>query len=1013
MTSVKSGPRGVAGGRGDADTDIDAGASAGSPTATATDTPASPDQVESTDGGGALDWEATRILQSTVAAGGTVTIAELTLFGASLKGPGGPSGPFDPQALRPQLQAALAKVLPPGTPPEVAAKLKAQLDALINAAASAKPIRLPSGVTLTPAEALRGLQRALVLVGETQAHAPAGPSPAPASAPSAPAPAPAAKTNPPAPRPAAAPSQQPSAAEQTAAYSPPGTRRTPKQESDIRAATGDDGAAERISHDKAALALMTPEEKAAAIRELKSGYTNDREDRAILDIALSCKTREEFDKVMAQAGGRDVWDELQHDDSQGKLAQLCVMWGRPDLVCDGGWLASAKKAVPEGILLRPDAEGLDDLGSDPSDVDPAYGNTSGDMDGQQSAIEDKHLYRTMDPGTRALLIMENGRRRGEGKPPLDLNKLTADIRGIMNDASLSQAQKNAKIEQLRKDNGLSGDTMRDLGTGHFAQALGQAKDDLVAVYQTMLTPLTQELHALEGKDDGDDSNDSPRVRSLKAKIKSISADAEARIGALSAQQGELNKLYEIPAGFWSDLGDFLADVGKIALKVLDVCAPLLNFIPGVGNALYLTYVGIKTLRAALDGDLLGALAGVASLAGPLGGAIGGTVGTLVIKGGELAKSGLAVYKGAESLSRGDFVGAIAGFGSGASGAAGALGASARTLDTINETVKIGQGLAVTAQGIASGDFEMALGGLLSATEGRIPSQKFNKLLEKNPWIKSTFEHTKQGVEFIKDVREGNYAAALAVVDKELTTWAAGTSAEAWLKNAKALPGATFDKLLAESPRLKELVAEYPELLDLGKQGKNAVQLFDQLRAGDFAAALATAEGMPGGDKIKGFVDDVKKLAGKRLQQLLDENAKLKELLSHSEEGIQIFHQLRAGDYDSAIATLAQVLPGVFEGTSVEGLIADVQQRLQDPEIQEFYRRAERAAPFVAAVATGDYGAALTKLLSVPELQDVQAEIKEARAAVRKFAPTFKLIVEDALREHARAMQPNRGDALAA
>jgi hypothetical protein len=1046
-------------------------------------------------------WEATRILQATVAGGGTVTIANLALYGASLRG-GGLDGPFDPVALRASLHETLDRVLPPGTPPEVAAKLKADLDALLDKAATAKPIRLPSGEVLTPAEALKGLQRALTMAAAAMARAPQGSVTPPPPPPPPPEPA-KVTTNPalpPAQAPKPAPPKQPSASEQAAAYGQPSQRKV--NEGHINAAVHhDDDAAARISKNKRALAAMTPQEKAAAIRQLMDGWTKDPEDRAILDILLSCSSREEFDEVMRLAGGGNVWKELDHRDSEEKMVLLFQMWGRTDLI-PVKWREWAASQVPEGILLQPDAGDLEALGSDPADVDPAYGRTGADMNSKQSASLDKHLYREMDPGARAQLIMENARRKAAGLPPLDLNKVTAQARAIIEDPTLTQGQKDARIEALRKEHGLTGDVMRELVTGRMARALGEVKTDLETVYRDNLQALMMELVKLGYRDEEIGENDPPEVKKLKQKIKELKNDAESRLGALQAQSDALNALYKVPAGFWSDFCDLMADVGKIALKVLDVAAPLLNFIPGVGNALYLAYVAAKTIMAAVNGDMMGVLAGVASLAGPLGGAVGGSVGSLVVKGGQLIKSGMAIAQGADALSRGDIVGAIAGFGAGAAGAAGALGASARTINTINETVKVGSGLAVTAEGIANGDWEKALGGLLTAANGRIPMDKLNKLLEQNPWIKDTFEHTKRGVEFFKQVKNGDYLAALGTLDKELTGWAAGTSAEAFLKEARRLPVEKLEKFLDEHPevrdlarhgqkgvqlynqikngdyegalqtlgelpggdKLKEVVDKvktlgaaqvekfldenpavkealkhrkegvqlfnqlrsgdyagalatlqkvlpdvlgddfkkfldrHPEIQDLAKHGPKAVQLYQQIRAGDYAAALSTLQELPGGEKLKDIIDRAKKLSAESIEKFLNDNPTIKRALAQKEEGIKLFNQLRSRDYEGALATLQKVLPEVLAGSDIEKLMEDAKRRLDSPEIRAVYQRFEQAAPFVAAVATGDYGAALTRLLEVEELEPIHEEIKQARAAVRKFGPTIREMVNESLRE---------------
>jgi hypothetical protein len=97
---------------------------------------------------------------------------------------------------------------------------------------------------------------------------------------------------------------------------PPATQ---KELDDLAAAVNaaDDDAAVRIANDPRAMALATPEQKAALIRKLSDGHTNGDEEAAIKKILMGCTSREEMDKVIQLSGGiQAIADELDAGDLQ-------------------------------------------------------------------------------------------------------------------------------------------------------------------------------------------------------------------------------------------------------------------------------------------------------------------------------------------------------------------------------------------------------------------------------------------------------------------------------------------------------------------------------------------------------------------------------------------------------------------------------------------------------------------------------------------------------------------------
>lgn len=103
----------------------------------------------------------------------------------------------------------------------------------------------------------------------------------------------------------------------------PGPKPPPsQQELDNLAAAinaADDDAAVRIANDPRAMALATPQQKAALVAKLMDGYTNGSEEAAIRTILLSTQSKEELDQVIQMSGG---WDEIADELEDGDLSAI-------------------------------------------------------------------------------------------------------------------------------------------------------------------------------------------------------------------------------------------------------------------------------------------------------------------------------------------------------------------------------------------------------------------------------------------------------------------------------------------------------------------------------------------------------------------------------------------------------------------------------------------------------------------------------------------------------------------
>ncbi len=100
---------------------------------------------------------------------------------------------------------------------------------------------------------------------------------------------------------------------QSPAVQPP----PPQQELDALAArigAADDDAAVRIANDPRAMAIATPQQKAALARKLMDGHTTGAEEQALEKLLLSCTSRAEMEQLIQMAGGMQaIADELDGD----------------------------------------------------------------------------------------------------------------------------------------------------------------------------------------------------------------------------------------------------------------------------------------------------------------------------------------------------------------------------------------------------------------------------------------------------------------------------------------------------------------------------------------------------------------------------------------------------------------------------------------------------------------------------------------------------------------------------
>ncbi|HKY62364.1 MAG TPA: hypothetical protein VJR29_03005 [bacterium] len=185
----------------------------------------------------------------------------------------------------------------------------------------------------------------------------------------------------------------------------------------------------------------------------------------------------------------------------------------------------------------------------------------------------------------------NQKRGAKGLAPIDLPKVTEQIEAIYKDSSLSDKQKKEKIEQLRKQLGLSKGEMKSLFTKRIESIYKKAEKRLAAFEQAKSSQLHSELRQAEAAY----GKDSAQAKAVRDKLDSLKSTLQPEREGLKAQAKFFGSLYP---GFWSRLGGAFKKIGQGLAKALSVLAKVVRFIPALGPVLS---NAMRTVQSLLQG----------------------------------------------------------------------------------------------------------------------------------------------------------------------------------------------------------------------------------------------------------------------------------------------------------------------------------------------------------------------------------------------------------------------------
>lgn len=172
-----------------------------------------------------------------------------------------------------------------------------------------------------------------------------------------------------------------------------------------------------------------------------------------------------------------------------------------------------------------------------------------------------------------------------GLPPLAFKQITKNIMDILNDATLTKAEKKDKIEALRKETGLGRKEMRELFTGRLEKIIKASKAEVESYREALLNNLTDELNTIEATQ----GKNSPAALELRAEIDKVENVFKPYIEQLEANRGLLGGLYggkscikRTFGAIGSAIGGAFKQIGSFLKKVV-AWSPigLLGRVPGI------------------------------------------------------------------------------------------------------------------------------------------------------------------------------------------------------------------------------------------------------------------------------------------------------------------------------------------------------------------------------------------------------------------------------------------------
>lgn len=782
-----------------------------------------------------------------------------------------------------------------------------------------------------------------------------------------------------------------------------------------------------LAKDTELLKNATPEQKIKMVNELGKGFDghDDKKSIAIDRILSSCKTKAEFDKVLDGAGGKEMLKQLNGDEAKQRVNELCGMWNREDAATMpdvakkfSGLMTDPAKQAGYSATRPPNPNEAQGVGGNMKSTppDPAFDQAA---DNVKQNIADKAFDVDWDQGSKVELIREQRRRELSGSPKLDYTSVTVQaekITGASDDEIRAYKKKKPdekisaddrkdyikdKMEDLRKQSGLSEQSINDLVTRKMGNIYGQAAGEMGAYGQQAIGALQKQLDQVVRTK----GSNSPEAQQIRSRIENLSKNFEKSGNQLAQTSQSYHDLFPMPPSFRDSLGKVFSVIGDIASSVL-------KFVPGWGQAFSEIYTAAKAIG---QGDLVGGIAGFGGMvAGPgykealhfvqrsskgdvldaVGGLsteMGGRIGEEAIKMGKniaredwgavagqlsqgaamlagaggvagevasIAKTGIEAGRAAASIadgiSKGDGLEVLGGIAGGFGVAGGVGGTAGDVANEISKDLKLVKSVGVTIDGAIKGNIGNVLNGL-SDTLGGISGLAGPK----SP-LGGALGYAQNGIAIAEKLSRGDFTGALSMGIGLASPYVSDPGVRNVMDSVQsALPsldaiskgnlGAGLGPLASQlgnfSSGIQKLV-DSPDIqrliIGVGQSG-DLIQAIQKGDPGAIANALAQKNGLlqtMGGDSLSQTIRNVGNSAGEFLN-----SSAMRNVMDFTKTGTALMQSLANGKPDQALGILGNAL-----GQAMPQL---------RPALQSL-------VPMAQSMARGDFSSALKQLAQNPQ-----------------------------------------------
>jgi hypothetical protein len=287
--------------------------------------------------------------------------------------------------------------------------------------------------------------------------------------------------------------------------------------------------------------------------------------------------------------------------------------------------------------------------------------------GLNSSIENELQSSIYDfkPETMRVLAETNAELQAQGKPPVDIVATTREIESITNDSSLSDKEKQVKIDGIRKRLGISVDHMKRLFTERLERVYAEVKQHL----QQQIVQCQMNLAQAENRY----GKGSPQAMAASRRLEEVQRATAPMMQKLTQNQNTYHSMYPPPGScikkmFGGIAGMFKGIIGgafnfvKGIIKnplnlfkkdfLLNVAAPLaLNFIPGIGqvaSVIYnwglMAYKGYRAVSSFVQGKWEEGLSAVSSTLSGISSATTGAISEATKTASGWIDRGMAAYQ---------------------------------------------------------------------------------------------------------------------------------------------------------------------------------------------------------------------------------------------------------------------------------------------------------------------------------------------------------------------------------